>query len=209
MSESTPAPATIKLHRASRVLELGFDDGARFSLPCEYLRVFSPSAEVKVLRQQGRVITGNEAVNITQITPVGGYALRPHFDDGHDSGVYSWRTLYELGRDYEANWREYLAQRAAAGVSGDEDRKVRVLYFVSLPGRLGRESEELELPVDVGTVESLVGLLRRRGGEWDRALGETQLKVAVNKQFAVPATPVEPGDEFAIVPVESLGADGA
>jgi DUF971 family protein/molybdopterin converting factor small subunit len=208
MSESTPAPVKVKLHRASRVLELEFDDGAGFKLPCEYLRVYSPSAEVKVLRQQGRVVTGKEQVNITEITPVGGYAIQLHFDDGHESGVYSWQTLYELGRDYEANWRDYQARRAAAD-SQPRGRPVRVLYFVGLPTRLGRESEDIELPPDVADVNALIGWLRVRGPEWERALGQGQLKVTVNKQFATPDTPVGPGDEVAIVPVESLGEDRA
>jgi len=112
-----PTPVTIKLHQQSRVLEIEFDDGARFNLSCEYLRVHSPSADVKGHGPgQGTLQVGKEGVNIERIEPVGNYAIKLHFGDGHNTGIYSWQYLYELGRDYEDNWRAYLDALKQAGI---------------------------------------------------------------------------------------------
>jgi len=109
-------PTEIKLHRTSRVLEIAFEDGKRFELPCEYLRVYSPSAEVRGHGPGQEVLQlGKENVNIEQIEPVGNYAVALHFDDGHNTGIYSWETLYELGENQEQHWAEYLARLEAAG----------------------------------------------------------------------------------------------
>ena len=106
----------IKLHQASRVLEVAFEDGSQFQLPCEYLRVFSPSAEV---RGHGpgtaTLVTGKEKVNIDAIEPVGHYAVKLVFDDGDASGLYSWNVLHELGAEQESNWQDYLRRLAEAG----------------------------------------------------------------------------------------------
>lgn len=111
-----PHPTDIKLHRMSKMLEISFDDGARFKLPCEYLRVYSPSAEVRGHGPGQEVLqVGKENVNITAIEPVGYYAVKLYFDDGHNSGIYSWDWLYRLGAEQEAKWRDYLAQLAKAG----------------------------------------------------------------------------------------------
>jgi DUF971 family protein len=113
-----PRPTEIKLHRASHVLEVAFEGGERFRLPCEYLRVYSPSAEVMGHGPGQRVLqTGKRHVNIAEIKPVGNYAVLLMFDDGHQTGIYSWDTLYELGRDQEAKWQAYLDELAAAGAS--------------------------------------------------------------------------------------------
>ena len=111
-----PIPTQIKLHRQTRMLEIGFDDGKRFELPCEYLRVFSPSAEVRGHGPGQEVLqTGKENVSITAIEPVGNYAVKLIFDDGHDSGLYSWDVLYRLGNEYEHNWKDYLQRLQLAG----------------------------------------------------------------------------------------------
>ena len=113
-----PRPTDLRLKRAEAVLEVAFDDGTVFRLPCEYLRVHSPSAEVQGHGPGQRVlVAGKSGVNIRGIRPVGQYAVQLEFDDGHDSGLYSWQTLYELGRDFDANWRRYLDELAAAGLS--------------------------------------------------------------------------------------------
>lgn len=113
---SKPFPTELNLHRQSRVLEITFDDDAHFHLPCEYLRVFSPSAEVQGHSPDERVLqVGKEAVGIDRLEPVGNYAVCLHFDDGHNTGIYAWDTLYRLGRDYEKNWQTYLAELEAAG----------------------------------------------------------------------------------------------
>ena len=111
-------PTEIKLHKASARLEVAFEDGAKFDLPCEYLRVFSPSAEVQGHGPGQRVLqTGKRNVNIAQIKPVGNYAVALHFDDGHNTGLYSWVTLYDLGLNQEKYWAAYLEELAAAGAS--------------------------------------------------------------------------------------------
>lgn len=106
-----PQLTEIKLLQKAKVLELTFDSGERFSLPCEYLRVYSPSAEVRGHGgQAAKLVVGKEQVNIVGIDPVGNYAVKLIFDDGHSSGIYSWETLYELGKNYQANWESYLKQ---------------------------------------------------------------------------------------------------
>ena len=104
-----PRPTNILLHKKSRVLAVDFDDGSHFDLSCEYLRVFSPSAEVRGHGPGQEVLQhGKENVGINQIEPQGSYAVRLHFDDGHNTGIYSWETLYELGKNYETSWKAYL-----------------------------------------------------------------------------------------------------
>ena len=113
---SNPKPTDIKLHQVSRMLEVSFDDGATFTLPCEYLRVYSPSAEVRGHSPSQAVLqVGKELVNIEQIEPIGHYAVRLTFDDGHNTGLYSWDILYDLGKNYEAFWRDYLVRLEEAG----------------------------------------------------------------------------------------------
>ena len=109
-------PTDIKLHQNYRVLEVSFEDGASFRLPCEYLRVYSPSAEVRGHGPGQEVLqTGKEGVNIEAIEPVGTYAVIFKFDDGHDTGIYSWDTLYDLGANKVAYWKDYLRRLAEAG----------------------------------------------------------------------------------------------
>lgn len=116
----TATPSEITLHQKTRVLEIAFDDGERFSLPAEYLRVYSPSAEVRGHGEGQEVLqVGKRNVNIANLEPVGQYALKITFDDGHDSGLYSWDYLYGLGRDQEILWNNYLHRLEAAGASRD------------------------------------------------------------------------------------------
>lgn len=122
LDDTTPAPTEIKLHQKSRVLEIAFADGKRFTLPFEFLRVYSPSAEVRGHGPgQETLQTGKRNVEITTVEAVGNYAIKPVFSDGHDSGLFSWDTLYELGRNHERNWQDYLARLEAAGASRDVD----------------------------------------------------------------------------------------
>lgn len=109
-------PTDIRLHRRSRTLEVHFDDGRRFDLSAEYLRVHSPSAEVRGHGPGQAVLqVGKEDVGITDVTPVGQYAVRLTFDDGHDTGLYSWDLLYDLGANREQYWRDYLEALNQAG----------------------------------------------------------------------------------------------
>jgi DUF971 family protein len=108
-----PQPTDIKLRTASRLLEVHFDDGSHFELPFEYLRVFSPSAEVRGHGGgEGALQLGKENVGVSSVEPVGNYALRLFFDDGHNTGLYSWSVLYKLGRDLKTNWARYLERCA-------------------------------------------------------------------------------------------------
>lgn len=116
MASTTPVPAEINYHRKSRVLELRFDDGAHFELGAEYLRVCSPSAEVRGHGPgQETLVTGKQDVAIVRIDPVGNYAVRLVFDDGHDTGLYSWEELYRLGTEHDRIWQEYLRRLTVAG----------------------------------------------------------------------------------------------
>ena len=109
-------PTEIKLHRRSKVLDVAFDDGQCFALPCELLRVFSPSAEVRGHGSgPGILVVGKEDVNIERIEPIGHYAVRLVFDDRHDSGIFTWDYLRELGESKDACWAEYLVRLADAG----------------------------------------------------------------------------------------------
>jgi DUF971 family protein len=119
-----PVPTTIRLRTRSRLLEVAFDDGARFELPFEYLRVYSPSAEVKGHGPgQGALVTGKENVGVSAVEPIGQYAVKLVFDDGHDTGLYSWKYLYELGRERERKWAQYQARVRAAGVTERSSHK--------------------------------------------------------------------------------------
>jgi DUF971 family protein len=121
MATGTPHPTEIKLHQKSRVLEIAFADGKTFRLPCEFLRVYSPSAEVRGHGPGQEVLqTGKKDVEITAIEPVGRYAIQPKFSDGHDTGIYSWDYLYELGVKQDAQWKSYLARLEEAGKSRDD-----------------------------------------------------------------------------------------
>lgn len=115
-----PIPSDIKLLQKSRKLEILFDNGEKFSLPCEYLRVFSRSAEVKGHGMSDRkLVTGKKNVTITRIEPIGHYAIRLIFDDNHQSGIYSWETLYDLSRHYAQYWEHYLQRLKSANINLD------------------------------------------------------------------------------------------
>lgn len=117
---ATPQPTELTVHQQSRLLEIAFDDGARFRIPFELLRVYSPSAEVRGHGPGQEVLqTGKREVGIVAVEPVGHYALKPSFSDGHDTGLYTWDYLYQLGRDQDRLWREYEDRLAAAGLDRD------------------------------------------------------------------------------------------
>ncbi len=116
MTNTNPHPTEINLHQKSRMLEITFDDGTHFELPCEYLRVYSPSAEVQGHGPgEGVLQVDKEDVNIKHIEPVGNYAVQLYFDDEHSTGIYSWETLYKLGANQEHNWKAYLDRLREAG----------------------------------------------------------------------------------------------
>jgi DUF971 family protein len=121
--ESTRWPLELRLKKAEKLLEITFDDGGRFRLPAEYLRVESPSAEVQGHGPgQKTLVHGRAHVGIIGLEPVGNYAVRIVFDDLHDTGIYSWSYLYQLGVEHDRRWREYLDSLAAAGLSREPAR---------------------------------------------------------------------------------------
>jgi DUF971 family protein len=116
LTSTTPLPIDIRLHQASRLLEIQFDNNTECMLSCEFLRVYSPSAEVRGHGAgQETLQVGKENVNITAIEPIGNYAVKLVFSDGHDTGLYSWDYLYYLGANYEAMWQDYIAKLEMAG----------------------------------------------------------------------------------------------
>lgn len=128
MHPTEKRPVSIQLHQRSRELELEYSGGEHYHLPCEYLRVYSPSAEVRGHGSgQETLQTGKLKVGISAIKPVGRYAVQLVFDDGHDTGLYSWDYLYELCTTQPQRWQDYLDRLAAAGASRDPD--VQVIQF--------------------------------------------------------------------------------
>jgi len=127
LDQGTPMPTEIKLHQKSRMLEIAFADDQRFELPCEFLRVYSPSAEVRGHGPGQEVLqVGKQDVEITQIEPVGSYAVKLVFSDGHDSGLYSWDYFYDLGVNQEALWKRYLERMAEAGASREAPKTLKI-----------------------------------------------------------------------------------
>jgi DUF971 family protein len=120
LKAGAPTPESITVHGQSRVLEIGFSDGANFRIPFELMRVYSPSAEVQGHGPGQEVLqTGKRDVELADLEPVGNYAVKPVFSDGHESGIFSWDLLYELGSQQDALWAEYERRLAAAGVDRD------------------------------------------------------------------------------------------
>ncbi len=197
-------PSEINLHQKSRILSIRFDDGRQFELPCEYLRVFSRAAEVRTMKQP---VTGKEEVNITAIEPQGQYAVRLQFDDGHDTGIYSWDTLYELGEQQETNWQEYLQRLQQLGIerkSSEGRLRIKLLYFAYLVKKMRKESEEIELPERVRDVATLLDFLRRRRMGVAPLFEDDKVRVTINRQFAEPFTKLENGDEVGLVPTSPV-----
>ncbi len=195
--KEAPVPTEVKLHRRTRLLEITFGDGSHFELPVEYLRVFSPAALMS-----GELVKGKENVAITRILPEGNRGIRPHFNDGHDQAVYTWETLYDLGRNYAEKWQLYLQRLRDSGYERNTDAgiRIKILYFAKLMERLGRGSEDVRLPESVTDVGGLLAWLRERGGNWDEHLQDNLVKVTVNREFTTPESTFQEGDELAIVP---------
>jgi DUF971 family protein/molybdopterin converting factor small subunit len=194
-------PTEIKLHSKSRVLGICFDDGQSFELPCEYLRVFSKAAEVRTM---GKPVTGKEKVNIERIEPQGQYAIRIVFDDGHDTGIYSWDTLYKLGVNQEKNWAEYLQRLEAMGYERQEpeqgQKRVTLMYFAWLARKMRKDSEQVIVPTGVSDVDTLLHWLGRRKQGAAVMFEKDRVRVTVNKQFSEGFTRLHDGDEIGIVP---------
>ena len=120
LKKETPTPESLTVHGQTKVLEIGFSDGVQFRIPFELMRVYSPSAEVQGHGPGQEVLqTGKRDVTIAEIEPVGNYAVKPTFSDGHDSGLFTWEYLYFLGSEQDALWKQYEGRLQAAGVSRD------------------------------------------------------------------------------------------
>ena len=120
LKKETPTPESLTVHGQTKVLEIGFSDGAHFRIPFELMRVYSPSAEVQGHGPGQEVLqTGKRHVTIAEIEPVGNYAVKPTFSDGHESGLFTWEYLYFLGDQQEALWKQYEDRLQAAGMSRD------------------------------------------------------------------------------------------
>jgi DUF971 family protein len=122
MPKHDPKPISINLHKKTRLLEITYDDGKQFEFSAEFLRVHSPSAEVRGHGPgQGVLQTGKENISVTTIEPVGNYAIKLHFDDGHNTGIYSWSYLYDMGINKQKYWQEYLDALNRAGHTRQEN----------------------------------------------------------------------------------------
>ncbi len=199
----TLTPEELRLNRQTRELRVRFGDGKEFALPCEYLRIFSPSAEVKTARARGDLVTDKQGVNIERIEPYGTYAVRLYFDDGHDTGIYSWETLYELGEHYQRNWQEYLMELERKTMSTDAhgERHITVLLFATLAEQLDTERIDVVLPGDVASVAELLFWLRKRSDAWHEAINPSRITVTVNRQFADTTIRLRHGDEVSLTPI--------
>lgn len=203
---SAHAPTEIKLHHKSKLLEISFAAGENFKYPCEYLRTHAKSAEIET---SNLPVFGKAEVNIDKIEPQGNYALRLYFDDGYDTGIFSWDTLFELGENYESHWSDYLQQlnkhglkRESSSHQADGKITVRLMYFMTNMLKVTRkETEELQLPASIRDVESLLKLLRSRGADWQRMFADDAIQITVNKQFAELFTRLDEADEIAFVPL--------
>jgi len=200
-----PTPVEINLHQKSRILSLSFSDGKEFRYPCEYLRVYSKAAEVQSIDAP---TTGKEAVNIKSIEPQGSYAIRILFDDGHETGIYSWASLYDLGINMDRYWQQYLDRLNAVGYSRNEDATdatrqqltLDIMYFSYLVNMLGKQSETITTPASVVDVQSLLTWLAKTKRDRGYLLAADNVRTTVNKQFAELFTRLDSGDEVGIVP---------
>ncbi|MCE7915340.1 MAG: DUF971 domain-containing protein [Nitrosomonas sp. PRO4] len=129
LSKNTPYPIEIKLHQKSRVLDITFSDGKTFQFPCEFLRVYSPSAEVRGHGPGQEVLqAGKKTVNISKIEPVGHYAIQLNFTDGHNTGIYSWDLLYDYGLNQDKMWLRYLQRMDDAGASREQETASHITH---------------------------------------------------------------------------------
>jgi len=204
-NQKHPSPVEIHLHQKSRILSLSFADGKAFRYPCEYLRVYSRARE----EQSSELpVTGKEEVNIESIEPQGSYAIRIVFDDGHDTGIYSWESLYDLGINMDKYWQAYLDRLAAAGYSrkaghGEgtgQQLTLNIMYFSYLVNKLGQQTETVKAPASVVDVQSLLTWLAKIKRDRGYLLAADNVRTTVNKQFAELFTRLDSGDEVGIIP---------
>ena len=197
-------PIEINLHQKSHLLEISFDTGENYKLSCEYLRTHARSAEVKA---SATPVAEKIDVNITSIEAQGNYALRLFFDDGYDQGIYSWETLYDLGKNQQQYWSDYLAAieqhdltRGQKSQTHTGIARIKILYFMDKLIEFTEQEEDFELSDSVKTVADLLSVLRERGLRWKRSFSDDAIQFTVNKEFAELFTLLEHGDEIALIP---------
>ena len=199
-SQPAQTPTGIRLHKKSRYLEIIYGNGDRYNLPFEYLRVFSPAAEEKTKHPSSRPGSEKKEVNISAITPLGSYALQIAFDDGHETGIYSWARLYDMAINLQRDWEDREAALESADLKDDDEtgeRTITILYFAALADRLGLDSETITLPEEIMTIGDLIPWLMTRRGEWGRALAG-KLKITVNRLSVGLQDRIRDDDEIAL-----------
>ena len=203
-NQPAQTPTGIRLHKKSRYLEIIYGNGDRYNLPFEYLREFSPAAEEKTNHTPSHPGSEQKDVNISAITPIGSYALQIAFDDGQETGIYSWARLYDMAINLQQDWED---REIADGSDATEDdhntgeRTITILYYNSLANRLGLDSETITLPGEIVTIGDLIPWLMTRRGEWARALAE-KLKITVNRLAVGLQDRIRDDDEIALALVE-------
>ena len=203
-SQPAQTPTGIRLHKKSRYLEIIYGNGDIYNLPFAYLRMFSPAAEEKKHRSSRRHESRDKDVNISAITPVGSYALQIAFDDGNETGIYSWARLYDMAINLQRDWEDREAALESAEVKNDDDtgeRTITILYFAALANRLGLDSETITLPEEIMTIGDLIPWLMTRRGEWARALAG-KLKITINRLSVGLQDRIRDDDEIALVLVD-------
>ena len=192
--QTAEMPTGIKLHKGSRYLEINYASGESFNLPYEYLRAFSVNAEENLSGQNGDELSDKTDAKISLINPVGNYAIQIVFDDGHETGIYSWARLFDMAQNLQSDW-EGLDKTISE--KHQNKRTISILYFSELENRLGLESEIITLAEEVKTIDDLIPWLMTRRGEWEEALAGT-LKITVNRKFVSMADLIVDGDEIAL-----------
>ena len=192
--QTAEMPTGIKLHKGSRYLEINYASGESFNLPYEYLRAFSVNAEENHSYQKGDEISDKTDAKISLINPVGSYAIQIVFDDGHETGIYSWARLYDMALNLQSDWE---GRDKTISAKHQDKRTITILYFSELENRLGLESETITLAEEVKTINDLIPWLMTRRGEWEEALAGT-LKVTVNRKFVSMTDLIVDGDEIAL-----------
>lgn len=196
-NQPVPVPTGIKLHKKSRYLEIIYPEGDVFKLPCEYLRLFSPTAEEKISRSKVSHAKARHDVNISAINPVGSYALQIVFDDGRETGIYSWSRLYDMAMNLKKDWEDRSPSLTDVTKNKEAKRTITIFYLSVLAKRLGLENETITLAEDIATIDDLIPWLMTRRGEWKRALAGT-LKITMNHRFVRMTDLISDGDEVAL-----------
>ena len=203
-SQPAQTPTGIRLHKKSRYLEIIYGNGDRYNLPFEYLWVFSPAADKKTNAPSSQPGSEKKDVNISAITPLGSYALQIAFDDGQETGIYSWARLYDMAINLQRDWEDREIAASSDATADDDntgERTITILYYNALANRLGLDSETITLPKEIVTIGDLIPWLMTRRGEWGEALAE-KLKITVHRLAVGLQDRIRDDDEIALTLVD-------